>query len=321
MADLILYVALAAAGYAAGARLQHRREKLQFVSGLQTLSILFLVFFMGARMGANEEIVSNLNMIGLYAFVLTIPVVALSVAAVCLLRHLMGIDRYGSLPGAEAADDDLLPQESESGGGSMTLFIVLTVGLGMLLGYTIIIQKNLVEFETLNHLAGLVIKTGLCVLLFLVGLDLGLEGTFVREIRAAGLRVFVIPFGVVAGTLAGSALASLVLPVSLGQALAVGSGFGWYSLAPVIIMEKGYMTASAISFMHNVMRELTALLLIPFVARKIGFVEATAMPGSGASDVCLPLIVRSTKGSIAIYSFVTGITVSLLVPILVPLFI
>lgn len=40
-----------------------------------------------------------------------------------------------------------------------------------------------------------------------------------------------------------------------------------------------YDRASAVCFLHNVMRELFAIVLIPFVAKKIGYVETVGLPG------------------------------------------
>ena len=319
MADLGLYVGLAAFGYLLTVKFLKRKD-LGLVSMLQSWAILLLVFSMGARMGANDEIIGNLNRIGLYAFLMTIVTVSFSVAAVWCMRRLLRLDRYGRAAVQKEELQDGEPQQEKGlDGGTMTFLIVLTVGLGMFFGY-LLIQKDLAQYEEFDAFAGFIIKIGLCFLLFLVGVDLGREGTFVEDIKRAGFRILLIPAAVCIGTLTGAAVCSLFLPLTLGQSMAVGAGFGWYSLAPVMIMEKGFLTASAVSFMHNVMRELISLLLIPTVARRAGYIEAAAMPGSGASDVCLPLIVKSTRGGIAIYSFVTGISVSILVPLLVPLF-
>ena len=351
MGDLILYVALAAAGYVFAARIVKHKEKLAAASMIQIWAILLLVFSMGARMGANEEIIKNLNRIGLQAFLMAVAAVAASIAAVSGARRLLKLDAVGRRIGeaqssaetsegiAEEEDAgeraaavttsvrDGLPRETpeagtkqEGGSGSnMTVFIVCTVALGMIFGW-FLMHASSVQYEDFDAFAGVVIKGGLCLLLFLVGIDLGIEDTFFSDIRQAGLGILLIPLAVCVGTLGGSAACALFLPLSLGECLSIGAGFGWYSMAPVIIMEKGFVTASAISFMHNVFRELLALLFIPAVAKRIGYVEAVSLPGSGASDVCLPLIVKSTRGGIAIYAFVTGIGVSVLVPVLVPLF-
>lgn len=322
MSDLIVYIILAIIGYFISSKLVKHPEKLTFIGPVQTFAIGALVVSMGGRMGANEEVIHNLNKIGIYAFVMTLVIIAFSITLVSIARRFMKLDRYGHPTTADGlvSEDSAAEDEESSGGGSMTLFILVTVTIGMVLGY-VVIQHNLMEFELFDMIAGNIIRLGLCVLLFLVGLDLGRENTFIDDVKSAGIKILLIPAATCIGTLLGGALCSLFIPVTLKESLAIASGLGWYSLAPVMIMEKGMITVSAISFMHNVFRELIALLFMPLVAKKIGYIEVCGMPGSGAGDVCLPFIVRSTRSGIVLYAFVTGITLSLCVPILVPLFI
>ena len=191
--------------------------------------------------------------------------------------------------------------------------------IGMAAGYFVIRSVFAGNMDLFDQLAGMGIKIGLCLLLIFVGLDLGLEGTVIDNFRKVGLRILAFPLMVVAGTLGGALLCSLFMDLSARECLAIGAGFGWYSLAPGIIMEKGYVTASAVSFLHNVLRELLSIVLIPVVAKKIGYIETTGMPGAAAMDVCLPIVEKSTRSDIAVYSFVSGVTLSILVPVLVPL--
>ena len=85
------------------------------------------------------------------------------------------------------------------------------------------------------------------------------------------------------------------------DALCIGAGFGWYSLAPAMLAEYS-VRISAVSFIHNVMRELISILIIPTVARRIGYIETISIPGAPAMDVCLPVVEKSTRGDIAVYS-------------------
>ena len=140
-----------------------------------------------------------------------------------------------------------------------------------------------------------------------------------RNIRDAGLRILAVPATVIVATLAASAACSLFLPVSLRECLAIGAGFGWYSLAPGIIMDQGYVTAGAISFLHNILRELISILVIPIVARHVGYLECSGLGGATSMDVGLPIVEQSTNGITAVYAFVSGAVLSLLVPVLVPL--
>lgn len=203
----------------------------------------------------------------------------------------------------------------------MTLIILCSVIVGMALGYLVarpIFGENIAEFDSA---ASLGIKIGLCILMVFVGLDLGLEGTVITMIKEAGWRIMVFPVACIIGTLISAGLCGFLFKLSLPESLAIGAGFGWYSLAPGIIMEAGYLTASAISFLHNVMREIFSILLLPIIAEKVGCIEAACVPGAPAMDVCLPIINRATKGKAVTYGFITGVIMSFLVPIMVPIMI
>ena len=76
-------------------------------------------------------------------------------------------------------------------------------------------------------------------------------------------------------------------------------------------MDAGLIEASAVSFLHNVLREIISILFLPFVAEKIGYIEAACMGGSPAMDVCLPVINKETKGKAVTYGFITGVIIEL----------
>lgn len=327
MGDLILYVILAVVGYFLAGKLRKYEDKIRGIPKFQTVAIVILVFAMGSRMGSNDEIVSNLNKIGIYALIFTVITIIFSMVAVTITRKIMKLDKFGD---SQRLDDkhvvasveaDIAPvEESTNSGKIMTMIILVTVTLGLFFGY-LFVDNIFPDYAVFNSLAGNTIKIGLCLLLFLIGFEMGLEGTFIQNFKKAGIKVIIFPIVIGLGTLLAALVCSIFIPISVRESLAIGAGFGWYSLAPVIIMEKGFITASAISFMHNILRELLGLLFIPIVAQKIGYLESIAIPGSAASDVCLPIIAKSTKSEIAIYSFISGVTLSALVPILVPIMI
>ena len=201
----------------------------------------------------------------------------------------------------------------------MTIIIFSSVIAGMALGYLAARPFFGDDIARFDHAASLGIKTGLCFLMAFVGLELGLEGNLFQIMRRTGLRVLAFPIVTIVGTLIGSAASGPLMGFSLRESMAVGAGFGWYSLAPGIIMDAGLIEASAVSFLHNVLREVIGILLLPMVAEKIGFIEAACMPGAPAMDVCLPVINKETKGRAVPYGFITGVIMSFLVPVSVPL--
>ncbi len=317
-------------GYFIGWKSRSNRDKLSWVGTLLFIAIIVLVFLMGSRMGSNREVVSHLGSIGLDAFFITVMTMAGSLLAVMGTRKLLGMNRYGEMkselrqtPGdaVRSADDNIkesLPKDNS--GKTMTIAILSFVTLGTFCGY-LFVPKLFSDYETFETLTGNAMVLGLCFLLLFVGIDMGLSGTIVSSLKKSGFRVLIFPVAVVLGTLAAAFLCGLVLSVTQKEALAIGAGFGWYTLAPIVITEQGYVIAGAISFLHNVMRELFGIVLIPLVAQKIGYLEAAALPGVAAMDVCIPLIERACGEKIVIYSFLIGLLQSAVVPVLVPLII
>lgn len=328
MSDLILYLGITCFGYFCGSRLRHKQGNMQWTSKVQTVAMILLILGMGMRMGANEQVTQNLDTIGLSALLMTVFTMGFTIICIRIARSLMGMDRYGYLKGQGRADNVSTggvtaggADVGSNGMSKMTLIILGSVTAGMLIGFFFVRDFFAYNMEVFEQGAGLAIKIGLCVLLIFVGLDLGIEGNVVSDIKQVGLRVFMFPAATAVGTLAGGLLAGLLLGLGARKGLAIGAGFGWYTMAPGIIMEAGYVTESAISFLHNVMRELFSILLVPVVAAKIGYPEAAAMPGSSGMDICLPIVEKATRSEMVVYAFISGVTVTILVPILVPLFI
>lgn len=193
----------------------------------------------------------------------------------------------------------------------MTGWIIGAVLGGIAAGYLFVPQA-------LAEHCGTLITVGLCLILFLVGVDMGRQGNVWRDIRAAGFKVLLIPVATAAGTLGFAALGSLLLSLTVRETMAASAGFGWYSLAPMLLSSWS-ATLSAVAFLSNVMREVGSILLIPIVAKRLGYIECVALPGAAAMDTVLPVVVGSTHERITIYSFVSGVILSFAVPVLVPL--
>ena len=326
---LLLYWFMILIGYFIGSRCRSIKAKMSWTGKLLFIAIAALIFFMGIRMGASEEVIRNLGSIGLEALFMTVCVMAGSILAVMGVRKLLKMDRFGQPIGAKSLPENNVynneikgPAEDteakKGGGGSMSVLILAIILAGMLSGHFFVpaLFNDITQFEALSSNLMVI---GLCFLLFLVGIDLGLSGTVVSSLKTAGMRAFAFPAAVVLGSLIASFLCSFILPLSAKEALAIGAGFGWYTLAPIVISEQGYVIAGAISFLHNVMREFGGIILIPLVAEKIGYIEAAAIPGVASMDVCIPLVEKVCGERIVIYSFLIGMLQSALVPVLVPL--
>ena len=321
---LAMYWSIMLACYFIASRLRHRAESFGFLNRILTFFIILLVFIMGLQMGADEEVTSSLGTIGLQAVIMTAMAVGGSMLFVFLGRKLFGLNRQG-VPAADAeskvsAIPDVDTEQPNSNGDLiMTLLILAFVAIGMGCGYFAVpklFAGNMDLFETICS-KSLVI--GLSTLLGIIGFNMGLSGDMAKHLRGVGLSVIVIPVLAVAGSLVGGAVYGLLSDLSVREGIAISAGFGWYTLAPGLITEGGYNVAGAISFLHNVMRETLGIIGIPMLARYIGYLEATAVPGVAAMDVCLPIVERSTRPEVVMYSFVTGLLMCISVPLIVPM--
>lgn len=322
MKDLVTYAILAIVGYFIGSKMREHRWVTKWTGRIQTTAIAILLFTMGLRMGSNEEVTSNLSSIGLISLAMTLIIMALSGVFAALTRRCIGMDRWAVMKDkAVDAQDGSLPAEETSDRGQkiMAATILLSVITGLLCGYFFIGDVFADHMDRFDFYAGLAVNLGLFLLLLLIGFNMGLDGTVLKNFKKVGAKILIFPFAIMAGAFLAAALCALLLDIDLRESFAVTAGFGWYSLAPGIILESGLAHCAAISFMHCIMREYFSLLLVPIVAKKIGYMEAIGICGATAMGVCLPIVEKSTRGDVAIYSFISGMIHTASVPILIPL--
>ena len=194
----------------------------------------------------------------------------------------------------------------------MSLAILITLVLGIAAGYTMP--------ESFSAFLDSASSYMLLILLFSVGIDMGLNKEVFQRIRELGLKILLIPFGVVLGSLGGGIVCALLMSMPVKESLAISSGLGWYSLSGILITEAGNSVAGTVSFLSNVFREVLTFIIVPFVASHMNGYCAIASAGATAMDTTLGLISKNTGAEIAVISFVSGVICSLVVPVLVPLF-
>ena len=190
------------------------------------------------------------------------------------------------------------------------LGIVLSVLIGVFGGLFFKVPSILDNVDSL-------ISLGLCLLLFFVGIDIGNNGEVFKHLKNISKKILLLPFITMIGSLIGGVIASYFVSLSLGESVAISSGMGWYSFS-AIELSKISAHLGGVAFLSNVLRELTAILTIPFIAKKIGSYESVATAGATAMDSLLPIINRNNPPDISIISFYSGIIITTSVPIILP---
>lgn len=170
----------------------------------------------------------------------------------------------------------------------------------------------------------------LMILILMVGIELGVKEKETHLSRHINLKALMLPVFTIIGTLLFSALAvTLIRDMSLNDCLAVGSGFGYYSLSSVLIADLKSASfgtdfairLSSIALLANIIREMLALFSIPLLAKYFGKFVPISVAGISSMDLCLPLIVKKTgREDLIPVAVIHGVALEICVPLLVTFF-
>jgi uncharacterized membrane protein YbjE (DUF340 family) len=158
----------------------------------------------------------------------------------------------------------------------------------------------------------------LYLLMFLAGVSIGSDKNSWSVLATHNYKIIWVPVTIVIGTLAGSALVSLILPsLSMKESMAVGAGFGYYSLSSVFITQLHSHSLGVTALLSNIFREVFTLLATPILVSYFGNLAGIASGGATAMDTTLPVISRYSGKEYAIIAVFSGIVLTILVPFLV----
>lgn len=161
----------------------------------------------------------------------------------------------------------------------------------------------------------------LCALIFCVGVSIGCDAEVLHTLRHTTPRLLFLPLCTLAGTLAGCFAVSLLLPqVGITDSLAIGSGFGYYSLSSIFITEYQGAALGTVALLANIVRELLTLLASPLLVRWFGPLAPISVGGATSMDTTLPIITRYSGKDFATLSVFHGFCMDFSVPFLVTFF-
>lgn len=302
---MLVIFAVIIGGIATGRLLIGRR--LAFVQRLITVIIWALLFLLGVEVGGDPAVVGSQATLGAAALAIFAFSVAGSIFAAWLLwRRIRG----RAVPGDDGEADTEAPVSTWTA-LSGSLVIVAFFVAGCVVGL----------FAPLDPAGSRISAYVLYALMFCVGITLGNDRTLAGRVRRLDPRLALLPVATAVGTLAGAALAApLLAQWSLADSLAVGAGFGYYSLSSIFIADLRGAELATIALLCNVMRELFTLLAAPLVARWCGPLAAVSIGGATTFDTTLPIITQAAGRPYAVVSVFHGCVLDFSVPFLVTLF-
>ena len=193
------------------------------------------------------------------------------------------------------------------------VILMLSVVIGIVLGMFDVLPILAQHADGLSNF-------GLCLLLFFIGIDIGYSENIIDKLKHMSLKVLLLPYVAIVGSVIGGVVVSYFINLTMEECVAVSASMGWYSLSAI---ELGQVNSylGGVTLISNVSRELLSIFFVPLVASKIGSYESVGMCGATAMDTLLPIINKSNPPKISIVGFYSGVTISLIVPILLPILI
>ena len=277
----------------------HKKQYLHHINSATTHLVTIILTLMGLSLAALDNLAQNLNQI------ITITATFFLSISFCNLAVLPIIDK-------------LFPLNSEGNKNSLPLIkmilesakLLLAVAGGLLVGLLSGLDLSWVEKAS---------EIILLILLFLVGIQLRNSGLSLRQIliNKHGLIIAAV---IISTSFIGGIIAALLLGIPLNHGLAMASGFGWYSLAGILMGDALGPVYGGAAFLNELLRELVALLLIPTLIHRypvtsIGYAGATSM------DFTLPVIQNCGGIRCVPIAIVSGFILSLSVPFLMLFFV
>ncbi len=194
----------------------------------------------------------------------------------------------------------------------MVLAVIASLVLGVISGKFFFPPEWIALSDRLASIA-------LVLLILSIGIDVGMRRDVFQKMKEYHIKVFLIPFGVVAGSLLLGTLCGVLMGIDAPTSAAISAGMGWYSLSSVLLKDLAGVQAGTLSLLSNLFREIFSFILIPFLAKYISPYTAVASAAATSEDTTLAFIGKYTTADVTVMAVINGVICSALVPVLTPL--
>lgn len=191
------------------------------------------------------------------------------------------------------------------------LSVAVSLVGGLIFGYLFL-------YTGVKDTLDLILMSALDVMIFIAGIEIGSNRGILKRICNvhSALLALAIPLAVACGSICGALFLGHIAGLSAYDSLLVGGGLGWYSFSSVVISAMYSTEIGTVAFLANMMREISGFFLIPLLVRVHKFL-ALAPSGAATMDSGLPVVIKYTNLHVGMYSFINGMVLTLIVPVLI----
>ncbi|WP_338604027.1 lysine exporter LysO family protein [Sulfolobus tengchongensis] len=281
--------------------------KVKYIKGVERITdVVVVMLILTISYWAGEEITIN--------EVLTIIFTSLALSILSILiTYFSGItiDFYNRKILIKKGENMKIRYEGADKGGIVKYMAPFVIGwiLGLFIHIsTVNLLVNLVNYE-LYALAS--------ILGYIMGKDLNLK-ILLNSGKDSLLSILI--------TILGDILLAVIIfalrITNFSVALVIALASGWYSYVGPLVAVSTNPYLGTLAFLINFLREQFTYILVPLLLRlKFEPRSAIAVGGATAMDTTLPLYVETLGKEYALSAMVTGVLLTLVIPIILPLII
>jgi uncharacterized membrane protein YbjE (DUF340 family) len=192
----------------------------------------------------------------------------------------------------------------------MIKYVITALALGAATGY---LNNNFSNVIPNALVSDKLFNLSLIVLLFIFGFSFGQDKDAINKMKNTEPKILVFPLFVALGSLLAGLVGGLILRIDVAGAMAVSSGYGWYTLSGPLIGQLFGAELGTLGFAANFFRELLTITAIPLMI-KLDKYAPVASGGATTMDTTLPVIMRYCGGDMLITAFSNGLILTLIAP-------
>jgi len=285
-----------------------RKQRIHFLNGIILTLIWALLFLLGLEIGTNDNIIHNFHKLGFEAFLIAFfGTLGSILGARFLFPPIQTTPELKNITFNKNTKSRFSFQVLKSLKGSLVILSFFAAGI--FFGYFHVLPEGFISSVFSFYV--------LCALMFSVGFSLGHQPETVKHFRRIQLRILFLPLTTIAGTWLGVVVVSFFTSHTLTDYLAIGSGFGYYSLSSILITEYKGIELGTIALLANIFREILTLVFAPQMVRYFGRLAPIAAGGATTMDTTFPIIIQTSGKEYSVVSIYSGFVLDFSVPFLV----
>jgi len=291
---------------------------LKIIDLFTNLSLVVLMLTIGANIGTNDLLMSNLPLIGLNCMVISLMAIIFSIFFSFLLeKTILPLEEVNRKLSAQKIKvnnvdgENNLYEKEEKKTSPLIWMMPISIIFGIFFGKFIIPQNFI-------FVLGYSLTISLIALYVSVGISLGANRMVFKYIKVLGWKIVLLSVATFIGSIVGGILSGIIFDLPIHISVMSASGMSYYSITGAYMSQVYGVVVGTYGFMVNVMREFFTVLLLPVIV-KISKGSPIASGAAGNMDTMLVPVTKFVGPELGLVTLFTGTILTFAVPFILPI--